>query len=235
MSWGDDLAGWWLGEVEADPAYSSQVLPLAMAMLDPQPEKRYLDLGCGDGRLLAAITAVGASAIGVDAAPRLAAIAARVGPVVVGRIPQLGFLADASVDGVVMVLVLEHLDDAAAAFGEARRVTRDGGVMALVMNHPLLTAPGSGPFVDPDDGEVLWRWGSYLSGGHTDEPAGPGTARFHHRSIGCLLSAAAASGWTLDGVQEAGHDPALTDDPLLLAQVEVPRLIGIRWSAFSRP
>jgi len=43
----------------------------ALALLDPQPGERILDLGCGDGVLTSAITQAGAKVVGVDASPQL--------------------------------------------------------------------------------------------------------------------------------------------------------------------
>lgn len=229
--WDDRLAAWWLGEVAADPAYLDEVLPLALEMLRPEKDHLYLDLGCGDGRLLDAVAAAGAHAVGVEGSATLAATARLAGPVAVGRIPDLGFLGDSSVDGVAIVLVLEHLEETGRVFAEAARVTRPGGVLALVVNHPLLTAPGSGPFLDPEDGEVLWRWGDYMDDGFTDEPAAEGTVRFHHRSLAALLTTAAAAGWSLEELAERSVGPErAASDPLLWAQGQVPRLLGARWA-----
>jgi len=227
--WDEDLAEWWLGEVASDPAYAAEVLPLAMEMLLPEAGKTYLDLGCGEGRVLAAIGAAGARAIGVDASPRLAAVASTIAPVVIGTLPGLELIRDESVDGVVVVLVLEHLEEHAHLLAEAARVTRPGGVLALVVNHPLITAPDSAPVID-DDGEVLWRWGHYFADGYTEEVAGELTIRFHHRTLSDLLGAAAAAGWTLESIEERGVGPArAAADPVLAAQVELPRLLAIRW------
>jgi SAM-dependent methyltransferase len=227
--WDERLAGWWLDEVTGDAAYESEVLPLALDLLAPSPGGVYLDLGCGDGSLLAAVVAAGAGAVGVDASPTLAEHARRVAPVVLARLPDLSPLRSESVDGVSVVLVLEHLAEPAPLFAEAARVTRPGGTLVVVTNHPLVTAPGSGPFVD-DDGEVLWRWGRYLEQGYSDEPAGDGTVRIHHHGLGQVLTAAAAAGWSLVRAVErgVGSERARTD-PLLAAQAEVPRLLGMRW------
>lgn len=229
MTWDESLAEWWLDEVASDPAYPAEVLPLALEMLRPEAGKTYLDLGCGEGRVLAAVKAASAEAFGIDASPRLAAAASRVAPVVMGTLPGLEFIRDESVDGVVVVLVLEHLEDHTRMFFEAARVARPGGVLALVVNHPLITAPDSAPVID-DDGEILWRWGRYFAGGYTEEVAGGLTVRFHHRTMSSLLGAAAAAGWALEAIAEVGAGPERAAvDPLLAVQVDLPRLLAIRW------
>lgn len=234
MTWDEDLAEWWLGEVASDLAYVEEVMPLALAMLRPEAGKTYLDLGCGEGRLLGAIVEAGGRGLGVDASPRLAAVAAQIAPVAIGRLPELGFIADASVDGIAIVLVIEHLTEWSGLLDEAARVTRPGGVLALVVNHPLITAPDSAPVIDPMDGEVLWRWGRYFGGGFTEEQAGDLPIRFHHRTISELLGGAARAGWALEEIEELGVGPGRAGrDPILAAQLELPRLLGIRWSRLS--
>jgi SAM-dependent methyltransferase len=230
MSWDEQLAAWWLGEVEADPAYRDIVVPLAVAVLAPRPGGRYLDLGCGEGQVMRAVADAGAVPIGCDAAPMLAARAAGAGPVVVSRLPDLSWAADGAFDGAYAVLVLEHLVDLEGMLEAAARVVRPDGVLAVVANHPAYTAPGSAPVMDPTDGEILWRWGPYLDEGASDVPAGEGAVTFHHRPMGRLLTAAAAAGWCLDRLVEEGVGEAqAATDPLLAAQRHIPRLLAARW------
>ena len=230
MSWDDRLADWWIGEVEGDQAYAEEVVPLALEVAGAAEGERWLDLGCGEGQVMRALGAAGVRVVGCDASPELAARAAEAGPAVVGRLPDLAWLQAASCDGAVAVLVLEHLDDLPPLLAESARVVRPGGVLAAVLNHPAMTAPGSAPVFDPDDGEVLWRWGAYFGSGSTDEPAGEGTVAFHHRSTGALLEQAAAAGWSLERFVErpAGSGQAARD-PLLALQASIPRLLGVRW------
>jgi trans-aconitate methyltransferase len=53
------------------PAFGTEVL----ALLDPRPGERILDLGCGDGVLSAQIAGAGARVIGVDSSADMAAAA----------------------------------------------------------------------------------------------------------------------------------------------------------------
>jgi SAM-dependent methyltransferase len=215
------MAEWWAGEIAGDAAYRRDVDPLLDSLLPERADGIVLDLGCGEGRL------ADRADVGIDRSVDLLSLAARRMPVVAGDLAALPFGAGA-IAGAFAVLVLEHLPDAGTFFAEAARVVAAGGWLVLVLNHPLWTAPGSGPFVDPTDGEVLWRWGDYLDRGHSDEPiAAGGALRFHHRPIGDLLSTAAHSGWALAEVAErpVGHG----SDPILAAQTQIPRLLGVRW------
>jgi SAM-dependent methyltransferase len=220
MSW-SDLSEWWLSEVTDDPAYEQVVTPMLLEVLRPESGNTYLDLGSGEGRVMRAVTETGALVHGVELNQDLARQSSQAGPTVIGELPDLGFLGEDSYDGVYCVLVLEHIADHDALFQEAARVTKPGGVLALVMNHPVWTAPGSTPIADTD-GETLWRPGSYFSEGTVEEPAGDGRVVFHHRTMGELLTVAADAGWSLDSMIEAPHHD-------LAEQAGIPRLLACRW------
>jgi 2-polyprenyl-3-methyl-5-hydroxy-6-metoxy-1,4-benzoquinol methylase len=110
MRW-SDLAEWWVEEVAGDPAYESVVTPMLIDVLDPGPGRVYLDLGCGEGRVMRSVAASGARAHGIDVNEPLARRAASAGPVVVSRLPDIGCIRDHSYDGAYCVLVLEHIED----------------------------------------------------------------------------------------------------------------------------
>lgn len=225
------LAGWWLDELAADPAYQEEVLPLALDLLDPQPDLTYLDVGCGEGRVMAAIARRGAIPTGVDVVPELVERASRYGQTHLADVPPFDFSADGAVDGVAVVLVLEHVRDEELFFVETARITRPGGCLALVINHPIWTAPASTPVQEDVDGETLWRPGEYFSVGWSDEPAGEETVRFHHRTMGRLLTSAAQAGWRLERLVEEGvSDSQVRRTPALESQRHIPRLLGVRWT-----
>lgn len=220
MSW-SELTDWWLSEIEDDPAYEAVVTPMLLEVLHPRTGSNYLDLGCGEGRVMRAVRESGAAAHGVELTLALARRAAESGPVVVGRLPDLGFLRDDSYDGAFCVLALEHIEDEGRLFAEAARTVRPGGVLALLINHPFRTAPGATPISDTD-GETLWRPGDYFSSGTTLEPAGDRHVLFHHRDISRILESAAAVGWSLERFVEAPHHE-------LIDQGGIPRLLACRW------
>ena len=220
MSW-SELGDWWVSEITEDRAYQEVVTPMLLDVLQPAPGLSYLDLGSGEGRVMKSVAATGATVHGIELNVHLAKLSALAGPTIIGELPELGFLADDSYDGAYCVLVLEHLPDHAHLLSEAARVVRANGVMALVMNHPVWTAPGSTPITD-FDGEILWRPGAYFSSGSSDEPAGSSRVVFHHRSMADLLNAAAAAGWVLERMIETPHHE-------IPAQRGIPRLLACRW------
>ena len=227
------LAGWWVSEAD-HPAYQEEVIPLFRRMLRTAPGEVLLDLGCGDGRIQDLVRdmagAPGVVTVGVDLSPELARAAARRHPVVRSRLPDLGCIRDGAADGAYVVLVLEHIRDTGRFYAEVARVVRPGGRLTMVINHPVYTAPGSGPVIDPADGELFWRFGRYLSPGASSEPAGDGQVEFRHRPIGMLLTAAASAGWLLEEVREQGVGPAAAArDDLLGRHGDIPHLMGLRW------
>lgn len=216
MSW-SDLASWWLSEVAGDDAYESVVTPLLIDVLHPEEGLRYLDLGCGEGRVMRAVENVWSTVLGLDLSVELVQKAGGGLVADLRRIP----IRDDAFDGVYSVLTLEHLDEHDTFFREAARVTNSGGVLALVINHPIWTAPGSTPISDSDE-EVLWRPGDYFSEESSQVPAGESTVTFHHRSMAHLLNAAAEAGWHLEHMVEQPHHEFEN-------QAGIPRLLACRW------
>ena len=225
----DGMAGWWIAEAD-DPAYREEVDPLFLEVFRPHSGQLLLDLGCGDGRIGKRVAARGVSVVGVDINLELARLASDHHPVFLGRLPNLACVRDQAVDGAYAVLALEHLEDSVCFFAETARVTRAGGSLTIVINHPLYTAPRSGPVIDPTDGELFWRFGDYLSTGRTRDPAGERSVEFIHRPIGALLTQAAAAGWSLEEVLEQGvGSRAASRDPILAQHGDIPHLMALRW------
>ncbi len=204
-------------EIDDDPAYEGVVTPLLLEVLDPTAGCRYLDLGAGEGRVMRRLAALGSVVVGIDVNEDLARTSSMT---MIGRIPDIP-IADRSVDGVYAVLVLEHLPEHTRFFAEAARVTRPGGVLAVVMNHPAWTAPEATPITD-GDGELLWRPGQYFRAGPTRVTSRGRTITFHHRSLASLLSTAASCGWALEVLVERPHH-----EPDLMPAV--PHLLASRW------
>ena len=220
-------ADWWLGELEDDPIYGFDVIPLALDLVGTDWGVA-LDLGCGDGQVMSALAG---NTVGTDISHKLLARAAAHGPVVQGRLPDLNWLRPASVDVAYAVLVLEHLPTL-DLFEQVLRVVRPSGRLVVVANHPAFTEADAGPIVDQGDGEFLWRWGSYFDGASVPMPtAGHGFVTFHHRPLADILNAAAKAGWVLDQFCEVGFSAAAIDArPGYSGQERMPRLAGFGWT-----
>ena len=221
----NDIADWWADEAASDPAYEHDVHPVFDHLMSPLGG-RVLDLGCGEGQ---AMRRQDRWIVGVDLSSELARRAASAGSAVVADLPDLSFLRPASVDGAYAVYLVDLIADHARFFAETARVVADAGHLVVIINHPVYTAPGSSPLMD-DDGEVLWRWGAYFGSGWSIERGGGRDIRFHHRSMGDLLTTAAASGWIRDELVERPLSAdTITRLPGYEGQEQIPRLLGVRW------
>jgi len=236
----DSVASWWIDEVAADHVHSGDIRSILEILLDP-PSMRgtsdvVLELGCGEGQWLRWLAGDAAAAegsalglAGCDLSADLLQRAAGVAPVVRCRLPDLRWLRDASVHVAFAVYVLDLIEDLDAFFAETARVVAPGGTLAVIVNHPVFTAPGSFPIND-EDGEAYFRWGDYFGTGSSTEPAADRAVRFHHRSMARLLTAAAEAGWALERLEERGLSEAVVAaEPAYAGQTQFPRILGARW------
>jgi ubiquinone/menaquinone biosynthesis C-methylase UbiE len=104
--------------------------------LDLWPGHDVLDIGCGPGTDLPALSDVAATVVGVDADPAMVTVArqrlADRGNVSVRLGDALDLpVADASVDRARTDRVLQHVADPARAVAEAARVLRPGGLLGM--------------------------------------------------------------------------------------------------------
>jgi len=114
------------------PEIASAKLSIDPGLL-PDPEARVLDVGCGDGRHLAAAAKRGCVAIGLDyERAELSGARARTRSLgvdlIVGDATRLPF-RDGCMDAVICTETLEHLPDDAGAMREIARVLRHGGLL----------------------------------------------------------------------------------------------------------
>ncbi len=224
----DDIAEWWRREVTSDLVYGADIEPMVRRFL-PESPGTVVELGCGEGQWLRRLSQEGIQAFGCDRSMRLLAAASATVPVVCAALPDLSWLRDESVDTALAVFVLDLIADVDRFFSETARVVRPGGSLIVVNNHPAFTAPGSGPLIDLD-GEVLWRWGSYLEDGSSSHPAGDREVVFQHRSMARLFGAAAAARWALEMAEEAPLGAAMiAREPGYLGQEAMPRFLAARW------
>jgi ubiquinone/menaquinone biosynthesis C-methylase UbiE len=110
--------------------------------LTAKPMDEFLDAGTGTGRMLELLAPHARHAIGIDVSPEMLAIArdrlareklpqvqVRLGDIY--RLPFASGSREAGFDAVLFHQVLHYLDDPGAAVGEAARVMRAGGRLAI--------------------------------------------------------------------------------------------------------
>jgi SAM-dependent methyltransferase len=102
-------------------------------LLQVERSSRVVDVGCGAGTAVAELAALGADAVGVDAAPEAVTFARELHPgcrFEVGDAQQLPF-PDRSVDGYRAEKLYHALDDPDKACAEAHRMLAPGGRIVL--------------------------------------------------------------------------------------------------------
>lgn len=119
---------------KADPYLTERLL----YHLQPQKEKRYLDIGCGTGNYTAALADLGYDLVGVEPSERMLHEARSRSKAVnwlqgsAEKIPA----ADGSFDGAIATLTIHHWSDPGKAFAEIDRVLCHGGRMVLFTSTP---------------------------------------------------------------------------------------------------
>lgn len=147
MTWEDEAEHWvrWARTPGHDgftrywPSFASEVLPAAPG--------RVLEVGCGEGRVVREMAALGYRVVGLDASPTLVRharaasgnVASNLVTCAAGDATALPF-ADASFDTVVAynsLQAMQAFEDMARAVGEAGRVLRAGGSLCMCVAHPM--------------------------------------------------------------------------------------------------
>lgn len=224
----DEIAEWWSGEVSADPVYREDIDPMLRRLLATEAGP-IVDLGCGEGQWLRQLARQNRNIIGCDRSERLLAAAAADHRVVAGELPSIAWLRDTTIGAAYSVFVLDLIGDMETFFAETARVVRPAGALVVIVNHPIFTAPDSGPFMDPDL-DVFWRWGGYLERGESPVPAGARFVTMYHRPLGDVLTSAAGAGWTLEEMIETPLGAAAIErETSYRGQEGIPRFLGARW------
>lgn len=142
---------------------------LILGLIGPVEGKRILDVGCGDGVLCHRLVQGGAAVTGLDADPRMLAVAReRVcglegnARFIEGDARKLPF-ADETFDAVVAITVLCFVVDAERAVNEMARVLRPGGrlVIGELGRHSLWAAKRR---ISGWLGSKAWRAATFQSG-----------------------------------------------------------------------
>ena len=106
--------------------YVSDLAGPVLALLDPQPGERILDLGCGDGVLARKLADLGCALVGIDSSPALVEAARGLG--IDARLEdaaRIGF--DTEFDAVFSNAVLHWIKSADAVIGNVFRALRPAG------------------------------------------------------------------------------------------------------------
>jgi SAM-dependent methyltransferase len=127
----------------------------------PEPGRRTLEVGCGEGRVARDLGHRGHRVVAVDVSPTLVGHAADAEPggrYLVADAAALPF-RDASFDAVVAYNSLMDVDDMPAAVAEAARVLEPGGRLCVCVTHPTADA---GRFTGTEPDAPFTIPGAYL-------------------------------------------------------------------------
>ena len=100
--------------------------------LPANPQGRLLDVGCGNGQMLARMAALGWQAEGVDNDPAAVQVASAQGLNVHQGTLQSQQFADGVFDAVVMNHVIEHVHDPLTLLKECHRILKPGGRLVAI-------------------------------------------------------------------------------------------------------
>ncbi|MEW5876928.1 MAG: methyltransferase domain-containing protein [Acidobacteriota bacterium] len=145
----------WLRFLESHRGSRQEILTRASEYVEVfRGAEPVLDLGCGRGELLEALTKAGIPAFGVDSDPAAVAECQRRGldARVMDALEALAAQPQGSLGGVACVHLIEHLPAARwmKLFEQAARVLRPGGILAVESPNPETLRVGAGLFwVDP--------------------------------------------------------------------------------------
>jgi len=224
----DDISKWWADAVRDDPSQSEEPLEVLGDLLDGANGPT-IDLGCGEGQAMRLVSGSARGPVfGTDLSHDLLMLAQSAGPVVQAQLPGLSWVKKNSFGLAISVGLLDLISDHHGFFANVAEVVRPQGHLIVVMNHPVSTSPQSEPLSDPE-GEILWRWGEYLSHGTWTQLANGRQVDLVHRPLGELLTAAARAGWMLERMIERGP----SDATIKRGQSNVPTLLGVRWAKNS--
>ena len=118
---------------DATRSASPSVLGPLREALEGAPGRRLADIGGGTGNYARALRDEGWDPVVLDREPAMLARAAAKGLATIEADAQRLPLADESLDAAMLVSMLHHVENPAAALAEARRILRPGGRLALMV------------------------------------------------------------------------------------------------------
>lgn len=243
-SW-DSLAHWydnWVGE-EGSEHHRELAIPTLLALLEPQPGEKVLDVGAGQGVLAPYIAEARAYYTGIDASPRLVAIArqrhGKQGRFLVGDARELSRvkgLHAGEFDAVVFLQSIQDMDPLDRVIASAAWALKPGGRLVAVLKHPAFRVPRQSGW-GWDAGRKLQyrrvdRYLTPLPVPMTRTEGGLVTRSFH-RPVSDYVNALSAHGILLDRMlevpaQRANSPPPASEKATEFARQEIPLLLALR-------
>ena len=198
----------WIQLTRTDPDYELFNKPRFLELV-PEPGRRTLDVGCGEGRVARELAALGHRVVGFDGSPMLASAAAAGSPAIPAGVADTARLpvASGSIDLVVCFMVLMDVEALDLTLAEIARVLEPGGVLCAAIMHPVFT---SGFFVDGDPNQTFYMGDYARERRHILDverrDGGRFVFRIEHRPIERYSRALESAGFVLTHVREPVPD-----------------------------
>lgn len=240
-SWGG-VAQWYHDTVEDKGSYQKDlILPNLIRLMDVRAGETILDLACGEGFFSRRFNRLGAKVVGADISKELIEIAkkdkdAQGVQFEVAPADKIPFVADASIDKIVIVLALQNIENVPGVFAECARVLKSGGKMYFVINHPAFRIPKQSSW-GWEGSEVQYRRvDRYLSETREKIVMHPGgkpeeTTVSFHRPMQYFVKALKKNGFGVTGMEEWTSDRKSQPGPRAEAEnrarIEIPMFMFI--------
>jgi ubiquinone/menaquinone biosynthesis C-methylase UbiE len=245
-SW-EHVADWYISWVGKDGGqhHRAVTIPAALALLDPRPGERILDVGAGPGVSAPAIIASGAEYVGVDVSESLLRFARRQhGPPArfvradARKLSEAPDLKGLTFDAALFLLSLQDMDPLAAVMRSVDQILTSRGRIVVVMTHPCFRVPRlSGWGWDESHQLKYRRIDRYLSPLAVPMETGGGPAARaitvrYHRPLEQYVASLAEVGLMIDRLFEIpGFQPRPTGPRARaesFALQEIPMFLGLR-------
>jgi SAM-dependent methyltransferase len=197
----------------------------------PDPGRRTLDLGCGEGRLSRDLKGLGHDVVALDASPTMLAAAREAEPSIETHLADAAALPfeDGAFDCVVAFMSLQDVDDYRSAIHETARVLEPGGWLCLAIVHPINSA---GHFETFEPGSRFVIEGSYLEPfryqASVERNGLEITFVSDHRPLQDYVEALADAGFTIERLREPAIPEAAIVDERSRAWQRVPLFLHAR-------
>ncbi len=243
-SWGG-VAQWYHDTVEDKGSYQKDlILPNLIRLMDVRAGEMILDLACGEGFFSRRFNRLGAKVVASDISKELIEIAkkdkdAQGVQFEVAPADKIPFVADASIDKIVIVLALQNIENVPGVFTEVARVLKPGGKLFFVINHPAFRIPKQSSWGWEQNAERTIQYrrvDRYLSelreyiNMHPGDKPGETTVSFH-RPMQYFVKALKKNGMGVTGMEEWTSDRKSQPGPRAEAEnrarIEIPMFMFI--------
>lgn len=219
-----------IGGLDAAPEW-----PVLQSMLPPMKGLKVVDLGCGYGWFSRWANEQGAdSVLGLDVSEKMleqARNTTSAANIHYARadLEQLD-LAAGSFDLAYSSLALHYIKDLPGLFANIHKALKPGSRFVFSIEHPIFMAPRNPGWLIDGEGRKRWPLDSYqLEGERVTNWLAEGVIK-QHRTVGTLLNALIAAGFSIQHVNEWGPtDAQVAAQPALAEERERPMmmLVGV--------